>query len=384
MSKRKVCVVVTARASYARFRTALTALSRHPHVELQLVVAASALLNRYGDLLKVIQSDGLGLSSRVQMLVEGETPVAAAKTAGLGIIELASTFDNLRPEVVVTIADRYETICASVAAAYTNIPLAHIQGGEVTGSIDEKVRHANTKLADLHLVANKAARERVIRMGEDPEKVYVTGCPSIDLAAEVAKSPALDFDPFEKYGGVGTLDRLPAEYLVVLQHPVATVPHEGRRQMNETLAAVHASGIPALVFWPNADAGADAVSTSIRAFRENTPGYRMRFFKNMEPEDFLRLLINARAIVGNSSVGVRECAFLGVPAVNVGDRQNGRARGRNVIDVGYRSEDIRRAIGLTEGKPRVCDEIYGNGRAGQNIAEILATAELSHEKRILY
>ena len=183
--KRRVCVVVTARPSYSRIKTALAAIQNHPDLELQLVVAASALLERYGDISQLIQSDGFTIAARVFIVLEGETPTAMAKSTGLGVLELATVFDNLKPHVVVTVADRYETLATAVAAAYMNIPVAHVQGGEVTGSIDEKVRHAVTKLADLHLVSTSRAAERVIRMGEVPDTVSVTGCPSIDLAIEM-------------------------------------------------------------------------------------------------------------------------------------------------------------------------------------------------------
>src|SRR5207244_551219 len=193
---RKVCVVVTARPSYSRIKTALRAVHDHPDLELQLVVAASALLDRYGSAINVIRDDGFEIAAKVYMVVEGENPATMAKTTGLGLVELSTIFDNLKPDVVLTIADRYETLATAVAAAYMNIPLAHLQGGEVTGSIDEKVRHTVTKLSDLHFVCTRKAAERVIRMGEDPKTVFVTGCPSIDLVAEMLTSPALDFDPF--------------------------------------------------------------------------------------------------------------------------------------------------------------------------------------------
>src|SRR6476659_11003795 len=200
---RKVCVVVTARPSYARIKTALQAIKAHPDLELQLVVAASALLDRYGNAVRYIEEDGFDIAARVYMVLEGENLASMAKTTGLGLLELATAFDNLKPDVVVTVADRYETLATAVAAAYMNIPVAHVQGGEVTGSIDEKVRHSVTKLSDLHFVASERAAERVIRMGEDPATVHVTGCPSIDLAANVLCRPDLDFDPVAKYGGVG-------------------------------------------------------------------------------------------------------------------------------------------------------------------------------------
>jgi len=196
--RRKVCVVVTARPSYSRIKTALKAIKEHPKLELQLVVAASALLDRYGSAVRYIEDDGFEIAARVYMVLEGENLASMAKTTGLGLLELATVFDNLRPDIVVTIADRYETLATAVAASYMNIPVAHVQGGEITGSIDEKVRHAVTKLADMHFVCTAKAAERVIRMGENPSTVFMTGCPSIDLASEVLKDPTLNFDVFKK------------------------------------------------------------------------------------------------------------------------------------------------------------------------------------------
>ncbi len=383
--KRKVCVVVTARPSYSRIKTALDAIVAHPDLELQLVVAASALLDRYGSAVRYILKDGFEIAARVSMVLEGENPTSMAKTTGLGLLELATVFDNLGPDVVVTIADRYETIATAIAAAYMNIPVAHVQGGEVTGSIDEKVRHAVTKLADLHLVATEMAAQRVIQMGEDPAKVHLTGCPSVDLAAQILDQPALDFNPYEKYGGVGKEVDYAQGYLVVMQHPVTTENKVARQHIKETLHAVHDIGLPTLWFWPNVDAGADGTSEGIRSFREIVAPQNIHFFKNMEPSDFLRLLLNSRAIVGNSSVGIRECAFLGVPAVNIGSRQAGRERGKNVLDVGYDRDAIRAAIETQINNGRAPqDTLYGDGLAGQRIADILATAELTIEKRLTY
>src|ERR687897_2889446 len=218
-AKRKICVVVTARPSYSRIRTALTAIHEHPDLELLLIVGASALLERYGNAIQAIEHDGFTPAARVYMVLEGENLVTSAKSTGIGLSELATVFDNLTPDAVVTVADRYETLATAVAAAYMNIPVVHVQGGEVTGSIDEKVRHSVTKLSNLHLVSTKLARERVIRLGEDPETVVLTGCPSIDIAAEVAARPELDFDPFQKYGGGGPKTGLSRGELVVMPDP---------------------------------------------------------------------------------------------------------------------------------------------------------------------
>jgi UDP-hydrolysing UDP-N-acetyl-D-glucosamine 2-epimerase len=386
MSKRKICVVVTARPSYSRIKTALKAIQEHPNLELQLVVAGSALLDRYGNAVDYIEKDGFKINERVFMVLEGENKTSMAKTTGLGVMELANTFYNLKPDAVVTIADRFETIATSIAASYQNIPLIHVQGGEVTGNIDEKVRHANTKLADIHFVASNDAQDRLIKMGEDPKYVFNTGCPSIDIANEVNKSPKLDFDPIEKYGGVGSDIDWKNGYLVVMQHPVTTEYHLAKEHVTTTLEAVDELQVPTFWFWPNVDAGADGTSNGIRSFREKRNPKNIHFFKNMIPEDFLRLLINSKGLVGNSSVGIRECSFLGVPVVNIGTRQHGRARGKNVLDVNYSKEQIKAAITehLEPGDKSLGNNIYGEGDSGNKIANILAEVELRFHKTITY
>jgi GDP/UDP-N,N'-diacetylbacillosamine 2-epimerase (hydrolysing) len=382
---RKVCVLVTARPSYSRIKTALQAIKQHPDLELQLVVAASALLDRYGTAVRYMEEDGFQITTRVHMVLEGGNLTAMAKTTGLGMLELATVFDNLKPDVIVTVADRFETIATAVAASYLNIPVAHVQGGEVTGSIDEKVRHAVTKLSDLHFVASEKAAERVIRMGEDPATVHVTGCPSIDLAASILCRPDLDFDPVEKYTGVGEAVDLSDGYLVVMQHPVTTEYDLARAQVWETLYAVRDIGMPALWFWPNVDAGSDGTSGGLRTFREQERPNNFHFFKNMAPDDFLRLLYNSSCLVGNSSVGIRECSFLGIPAVNIGSRQRGRDRGANLLDADYDRRQIKRAIERHLGNGRYPqDTLYGDGRAGGRIAGLLSSAPLHIAKQLTY
>lgn len=383
--KRKVCVVITARASYARIKTVLKHIQAHRDLELQLVVGASALLERYGPVIDVIRSDGFEPDEVVYMVVEGENLVTSAKSTGLGVVELATIFDNLKPDIVLTIADRYETIATAIAASYLNIPVAHVQGGEVTGSIDEKVRHAVTKLSDLHFVSNEQAAGRVIRMGEDPGTVFITGCPSVDLAAQVVNDGRQGLDVFSRYHGVGHPFDMDQGYLVVMQHPVTTEYEDSLRQIEETLAAVEILGRPTFWFWPNVDAGSDRISKAIRRFRESRDVPFVYFFKNLSPEDFLCLLNNARCLVGNSSVGIRESAYLGLPVVNIGNRQAGRDRGDNVIDVDYNCAAIVDATRqhLENGR-YPSSPLYGDGRGGERIAKLLATVTLKIGKRITY
>jgi UDP-hydrolysing UDP-N-acetyl-D-glucosamine 2-epimerase len=385
MPKRKICVVVTARPSYSRIKSALKAIQEHPGLELQLVIAGSALLDRYGNAVDFIEKDGFAIAAKVFMVLEGENPTTMAKTTGIGVLELTNVFYNLNPDAVITIADRFETISTSIAASYQNIPLVHLQGGEVTGSIDEKVRHANTKLADIHFVSSEDARNRVIKLGENGEKVINTGCPSIDLVKEISEEKELPFDPFEKYGGVGENINWKSGYIVVMQHPVTTEYKDSKKHILETLYAIKKLDYPAFWFWPNVDAGSDGTSNGIRSFRELENPKNMHFFKNMEPLDFLRLLNHSKTLVGNSSVGLRECSYLGTPVVNIGNRQNRRMRGENVIDVASDRDQIYRSV-----KKAISDgcfpesKIYGDGNAGVKIAQILSKIELSFSKTITY
>lgn len=376
--------MITARPSYSRIKSVLSAIKDHPDLQLQLVITGSALLDKYGSVVDVIKADGFDITSRVHILVEGESLLTSAKSTGLAIMELATTFDLLKPDAVLSIADRYETIATAIAGSYQNIPVVHIQGGEVTGSIDEKVRHAVTKLADLHLVANEQAARRVISMGEVTESVHVTGCPSIDLAAEILNNSNRPLFT-GNIGGVGADVDVSSPFLVVMQHPVTYEWEHAKFQMTSTLEAISDIGLPTLWFWPNVDAGSDAASRAIRTYREKKQNSRMRFVKNLPPEDFLRLLMGARCLVGNSSVGIRECGYLGVPVVNIGSRQQGRDRAKNVIDVDFDREAIRQAVSrqIQHGSYNSSD-LYGDGNAGKRIARILATSPLSFEKRITY
>lgn len=383
---RKVCVVITARPSYARIRSLLHAVRVHSELELQLVVAASALLDRYGSADKVIEDEGFHIDRRVYMILEGENPVTSAKSTGLGVTELATVFDNLQPDFVVTIADRFETMATAIAASYMHIPLVHVQGGEVTGSIDEKVRHAITKLADIHCVSGEQAAQRVIKMGENPDQVYITGCPSIDLAMQACENQEESLDHVAtQLGGVGANVDLSKPYIIVMQHPVTTEYKQARLHIEQTLQAIQECQIPTLWFWPNVDAGSDGTSKGIRAFRENNATQHIHFVKNLPPENFIQLLNRSQCIVGNSSVGIRESTFIGAPSVNIGSRQNGRDRGANVIDVNYSSEDIKNALlkQIEHGK-YPSNPLYGNGQAGQRIADVIAKAGISTEKILRY
>lgn len=381
--KRKICVVVASRANYGRIKAVLAAIQSHPDLELQLIVGASALLYRFGKVVDLIEQDGFEVTSRIYSIVEGENLSTMAKSVGLGVLELSTQFENLQPDIVLTVADRFETMATAIAASYMNIRVAHTQGGEVTGSIDESVRHAITKLSHLHFTATDESRKRVIGMGENANYVYNTGCPAIDAIANIDLK--ISSDLFEQYGGVGQPIDLNSPYVVVLQHPVTTEFGSGIEQINATLQAVKQCERQAIWLWPNVDAGSDDISKGLRMFRERNPGVPMHFFRNFSVEDYARLINGASCLVGNSSSGIREGAFLGVPTVNIGSRQQSRERACNVIDVDYNSNEILTAIQkqIAHGRYQP-NHVYGDGNSAARIADLLAQVEVPIQKTLSY
>lgn len=384
MSKRKICVVVGSRANYSSIKAAMRAIDAHPELELQVVAGASALLDRYGSVVEIMERDGFTAAGKVFMLVEGETPVTMAKSTGLGLLELPTLFDALKPDVVLTVGDRFETMATTLAAAYMNIPLAHTMGGEVSGNIDENIRHAVTKFANIHFPACEDARQRIIRLGENPDTVHNVGCPRMDLVAELLETnPNVDAELFAE--GVGAAFSTDSDFLIVSQHPVTGEYGDGERQVSETLYAALDVGLPTLALWPNADAGSEDVARGIRKFRERHPDAPFHYVKNLPPEIYLPLMAKTRCLIGNSSSAIREGAFIGTPAINVGTRQTARQRGKNVVDAGYDREVIADAIRERMAVGRLPSEpIYGDGDAGPRIAQLLAAAPLTIAKTITY
>lgn len=383
---RKICIVVGSRANYSSIKSAMRAIQQHPNLELQVVTGASAVLDRYGAVVNLIEKDGFHSAARVFMLVEGETPATMAKSTGLGLIELPTIFDQLQPDIVLTVGDRFETMATTLAAAYMNIPLAHTMGGEVSGTIDESIRHAVTKFAHIHFPACSDARDRIVKLGERPQDVYLVGCPRIDLVAEVLEQDKNGLSPDLFGEGVGGKFDLAQPFVMLSQHPVTTEYGEGERQITESLMAIHQLGVPAIALWPNADAGSEDISRGMRKFREHFDDSKIHFFKNLPTDTYIRLMNRTACLVGNSSSAIREGAFIGTPSVNIGTRQNMRQRGSNVLDIAEGSrEDIADAINqqLKHGKYD-SEPIYGDGHAGERIADVLSTCSWQLQKLITY
>lgn len=386
MNPRKICIVIGSRANYSSIKSAMRAVRDHPELELQLVLGASALLDRYGAVANLVRADGFEPQAEVHMLIEGETPATMAKSTGLGLLELPTIFGRLAPDFVLTVGDKFETMATALAAAYMNIPLAHTMGGEVSGTIDESIRHAVTKFAHVHFAASEDAGERIIRLGERPEDVHVVGCPRIDLVAEIlAKEGSLPAPTDIFREGVGDTLDLTKPFLLVSQHPVTTEYGSGKVQIAETLKAVTEVGLPAIVLWPNPDAGSEDIAAGIRRWREKGWADNMHFFKNLPIETYVKLMRHTACLVGNSSSGIREGAYIGTPVVNIGTRQQRRLAGSNVVHAAHDAASIRKEIEMQLERGRYpMEPIYGEGNAGEKIAEILSRKTVSAQKLITY
>lgn len=385
MTKRKICIVITTRGNYAKMSSVLNAIQNSTELELQLIVGGGLVLPKYGFNVDERIRQRYRIDRTIHFLVEGETPVTMAKSAGLALSDFTTAFDDLRPDIVVVIADRFECLSIAMAASYMNIPLAHVEGGEVSGSIDESVRHAITKLSHIHFPATLDAARRIERLGEDPNYIYAVGCTSLDVIKKFDLGDIEGLMEVQKRVGVGPVVDLHKPYLLVIQHPVTTEYHLNLAHVNETIAAVDASGLSVVWVWPNMDAGSDGISKGLRMLREKRNPADFHFFKSLPIEHYATLLNNAACIVGNSSSGIREASFLGVPSVNIGTRQTGRERAENVVDVPYDRASILEAIQRQVAKGRYePSHIYGDGSAGDRIVEVLRTTRVSCQKKIAY
>lgn len=384
---KRICIVVGSRANYSSIKSAMSAIQEHPNLVLQVLACASAVIDRYGKVVDHIRDDGFIVEEEIFMLVEGENPLTMAQSTGFGLMALPQVFARLKPDVVVTVGDRYETMATTLAAAYMNIPIAHTMGGEVSGTIDESIRHAVTKFAHIHFPASNDAKERIIKLGEPEEMVFNVGCPRMDLVKKIIESkPAIKSEELFKEGvGTENID-LEKPFLLVSQHPVTTEFGEGEKQITATLQACSKVGIGTIVLWPNSDAGSEDISRGMRKWREQDLDRRMHFFKNLPIDIYVRLMQKCACLVGNSSSGIREGAFLGTPVVNIGTRQDMRERGSNVIDVTCCARDIENAVRVQCQKGNYGHQpIYGDGTAGMQIAQTLSEIKkINIQKRITY
>lgn len=347
-------------------------IENHPDLELILIVTASHLLDDFGKTITVLEEDGFKIDSLASTVVAGEDLISMAKSVGLSCLEISTLLNLHKPNVVLIVGDRFDALGCAISAAMMNIPLAHIQGGEITGTIDESIRHAITKFAHIHFPSTQKSAERIIKLGENPEKVFNVGCPSVDIITNIKIGSVKEI--YKKYNL-----KYGEPFLILIQHPVTTEYEFAQKQSRETLKAIHELNIQTIMLYPNVDAGSKDIVREIRFFEKRKKLEHVYMYKNIPFEDYICLLKLASCIVGNSSSGIRESCYFGTPAVNIGNRQKNRERGTNVVDVCHDSKQIKEAImdGVEHGKYQP-EYIYGKGGSGKKIANILSKIKLDN------
>jgi len=361
----------------------MRSIQEHPDLQLQTLCTGTMVLERFGNAAGIVEKDGFPVDSHFYVELEGSVPVTMAKSLGFATIEFATEFHRLEPDVVLLIGDRYEALAAVLAAAYQNLCIAHVQGGEVSGSIDESARHAISKFAHFHFPSTERAAQYLVRMGEDPDTVFSVGCPVGDYICDLETD--LPSDVFSGRGVGAPLD--PGRpYFLTIFHPVTTEFGRERAQVEQIIQALHTLDHPTVWLWPNIDAGSDHVSKALRIYRERHPDNRwLHLLKNMPPELFQKALKRASCAIGNSSSFVRDTTFSGTPVVLVGDRQDGREVGSNTIRVESSEEAILEAVRKQCSHGRYEPSgLYGDGNASARIAEHLASVEPYVQKKLFF
>ena len=388
--KRKICFIITSFIHYSRNLLILDELKKRSDVDLHIIIGGTALLSKYSSKLaqvkEILIADGFKNLYEVYFNLEGDNTTIKAKTTGLGIVEFSSLFNNIKPDLVMVRGDRFEMLAAATAAAFMNIPIAHIEGGDTSGTIDESVRHAISKLSHLHFVTNDAARARLVRMGENKRSVFCFGSPDVEVVEKLSKKPLKNF-VLGKTGSGATFD-LKKGYLMVMYHPVWQDSHSSssssKKLSNDTkmlLSAIHEINLPTLWWWPNFDVGSEEISHELRIFKDTVMDHKIRFMRYLPPREFLLLLSNTKCLIGNSSSGIKECSYLGIPVVNIGNRQNQRLRGENVADVTYDRKMIVEAIKKQISVGRYpSSKLYYKEDTAKNIAKVTATTPLRVQK----
>ena len=387
---KNICFCVLSRANYGSIKSLMMEVKKNKKFVFQLIVGASALTDKQGKCVDQIKKDGFKVDYNVEMNISDDTPSSMVQAVGIGLLKLPEIFQKIRPDLVFIVGDRYEVMTAAIAATYMNIPLAHIMGGEVTGTIDESIRHSITKLAHLHFVSNPDSYQRVLKLGEPKKNIFNVGCPRIDVAKEeITKKPNTDkLKEFINSNGVGDQINLDEKFILLSQHPVTTEYEQTRKQINQTIKAIRQLKIQTIILWPNSDAGNEEISKSFRLLREEKKLNlkKVRFFKNIPHLEYFNLLKICSCIVGNSSSPIREGAFIGVPAVNIGTRQNRRLKSFNVINVKNNFKEIKSAIikQIKNGRYK-SSNIYGSGNAASKIIKILERIkEINVQKTITF
>ncbi len=366
----KILTLVERRADYSRMRPILKELKKDSFFEVHLVVTGICLLDLHGSDIDFIKEDNFDIDAELEMFEPGKRNTNKSMVKALSKIldSITDEIDKFKPDLVLTGFDIGANLATTIAAAHMNIPVAHIQGGEVTGSIDESIRHAMSKFAHIHFPATEDARQRLIRLGENPEYVFNVGCPSIDTIVE---TPEIDKKILEEKFNVD----FSKPTILLIQHPVTTESSESEQQILTTIEVIREMGIQALVALPNNDAGSSEIIDAIKSSG-------LSWYPSLSTSEFVNVYRNIWAIVGNSSSGIHESSTFGIPAVNIGTRQQDRERAGNVIDVSYEKESIKagieKALFDEEYKNMVKHVLnpYGDGKSAKRIVDILKKVSL--------
>src|SRR3989338_1125757 len=380
-NKIKICFPITSRIHYARQKHLLELLKKNPKIDLQLIVAGAILLEKYGEkFLPAMRDNGFEIHDALYNVIEGGNHITMARTAGLTALEFANSLHKLNPDIVLIRGDRFEMLPIAMVSAYLNKPIAHIEGGDLSGTIDESVRHAISKLAHIHFATNEYSRKRLIKMGEDPKFVFNVGSPDVEMAAKINKK--IDPEVLHKIGVGYDLD-IKKPFMMTMLHPVTT-EGDNRAHMETALKAVDSINMQTVWFWPNSDAGTAEMAKAIRVYRELgvLKNNKIHFVTDLLPEDFIAILKQTKIMIGNSSTGIKECSYLGVPVVNIGTRQQGRLRGPSVMDVGYDKGAIEKAIRkqLAHGMYK-SSGLYFKPNTSKQIVDILTKISVPAQKK---
>ncbi len=332
---RSIGVVSTSRADYGIYLPLLKSLQADPEFALKLYVSGTHLSPEFGLSVRSIEADGFEIAERVEVVLSSDTPQSIAISMGLGLIGFGQSFSKYRPDILVVLGDRYEMLVAALAALPFKIPVAHLAGGELTeGAIDDSLRHSLSKLSHLHFTATREYANRVIQLGEDPSRVFVCGALALDT---ILTAPRLSPEELQRRFGID----VKKPFLLVTFHPVTLEFEQAEWQIRELLAALDLATLPVVFTMPNADTAGRIIATSIRQWVQSHPAVAI---DNLGSEAYHSVMCQAAAVVGNSSSGIIEAPSIKVPVVNIGTRQAGRIRARNVIDVGYERSEVLNAI----------------------------------------
>jgi|APSaa5957512535_1039671.scaffolds.fasta_scaffold03091_2 UDP-hydrolysing UDP-N-acetyl-D-glucosamine 2-epimerase len=372
MSLRCVCVILTTRGNYAKMKSTMLAIQSSRRLVLQLVVGGALLEKEYGSFKEIINNDGFTIDEELDYIEGNTTLEGVVKSAGKCTILFGKVLSKLKPQVVMIIADRYEALSLAHAAVCMNIHIAHLEGGEISGSIDERIRHAISKLSHIHFVSNELSAERLLKMGEKPETIFVVGTPSLDQIQEFNLNDLSLLVDSKKCYNITDVITDNRGYIVVSQHPVVTEYKETVGQYKDLALIVKKLSIPAVWILPNDDAGSSVVKNLLLRIFNSKHDSPFSILGGMNFHDYAILIFNSKCLVGNTSSGLREAAYLGVPVVNIGTRQRGRQRGLNVIDVDIDNGQLEKAISkqIKNGHYQT-DLLYGSGDSGKKIAQVL-------------